>query len=133
MATASTICSLMVKWFASPMYAPMDELPWSDELPPESFIRNLQDQLIVTIDSPSARPGMYYIGKFALMSGELLENLQIGIDNKSDMDLPIINTLAQVAAVAVQRAYDEAKGVPSEPIEVTADMATALPVTQAYR
>ncbi|MGN7454275.1 ParM/StbA family protein [Paenibacillus pasadenensis] len=108
----------------------VDKLPWSDELPPESFIRNLQDQLIVTIDSPAARPGMYYIGKFALMSGELLENLQIGIDNKADMDLPIINTLAQVAAVAVQRAYDEAKGVPSEPIEVTVDMATALPVTQ---
>lgn len=107
----------------------VDELPWSEEQSPESFIRNLQDQLVVTIDSPSARPGMYYVGKFALESGEILDNMQIGIDLKSDMDLPIVNTLAQIAAVAVQKAYDEEKRIP-EQLEVEVDMATALPVTQ---
>lgn len=107
----------------------VDELPWSEEQSPESFIKNLQDQLVVTIDSPAARAGMYYVGKFALESGEILDNLQIGIDFKSDMDLPIINTLAQIAAVAVQKAYEEEKTIP-ENIDVEADMATALPVTQ---
>ncbi|WP_314000894.1 ParM/StbA family protein [uncultured Paenibacillus sp.] len=107
----------------------VDELPWSEEQSPESFIKNLQDQLVVTVDSPSARPGMYYVGKFALESGQILDNLQIGIDLKSDMDLPVVNTLAQIAAVAVQKAYEEEKKIP-DGIEVEADMVTALPVTQ---
>jgi len=107
----------------------VDELPWSEEQAPESFIKNLQEQLVVTIDSPSARPGMYYVGKFALESGEILDNLQIGIDQKCDMDLPIVNTLAQIAAAAVQKAYEEEKIIP-EMINVDVDMVTALPVTQ---
>ncbi|WP_123042414.1 ParM/StbA family protein [Cohnella candidum] len=107
----------------------VDELPWSEEQSPESFIKNLQDQLVVTIDSPAARPGMYYVGKFALESGEILDNLQIGIDLKSDMDLPVVNTLAQIAAIAVQKAFEDEKKIP-ERVDVEADMATALPVTQ---
>ncbi|MBP1991562.1 ParM/StbA family protein [Paenibacillus eucommiae] len=107
----------------------VDLLPWSEEQPPESFIKNLQDQLVVTIDSPSARPGMYYIGKFALESGELIDNLQVGIDQKSDMDLPIVNTLAQIAAVAVQKAFEEKKKIPTD-IEIKVDMVSALPITQ---
>jgi plasmid segregation protein ParM len=107
----------------------VDELPWSEEQAPESFIKNLQEQLVVTIDSPAARPGMYYVGAFALESGEILDNLQIGIDMKCDMDLPVVNTLAQIAAVAVQKAYEEEKKLP-EHIDVEVDMATALPVTQ---
>jgi len=107
----------------------VDEIPWSDEQPPESFIKNLHEQLVVTIDSPSARPGMYYVGKFALESGEVLDNLQIGIDVKSDMDLPVINTLAQIAAAAVQKAYEQEKKIPTQ-VDVEVDMATALPVTQ---
>jgi plasmid segregation protein ParM len=107
----------------------VDELPWSEEQLPESFIQNLQEQLVVTIDSPAVRPGMYYVGKFALESGEIVDNLQIGIDLKCDMDLPVVNTLAQIAALAVQKAYEEEKIIP-EKIEVDVDMATALPVTQ---
>jgi plasmid segregation protein ParM len=107
----------------------VDELPWSEEQSPDSFIKNLQEQLVVTIDSPAARPGMYYVGKFALESGEILDNLQIGIDLKCDMDLPVVNTLAQIAAMAVQKAYEEEKKIP-EHIDVDVDMATALPVTQ---
>jgi len=107
----------------------VDELPWSEEQTPESFIKNLHDQLVVTVDSPAARPGMYYIGKFALESGEILDNLQIGIDLKSDMDLPVVNTLAQIAAAAVQKAYESERSIPDH-IDVEVDMATALPVTQ---
>lgn len=118
------------QWIGQPnVNCRVDELPWREEQAPESFIKGLQDQLVVTVDSPAARPGMYYVGKFALESGEILDNIQIGIDSKSDMDLPIINTLAQIAAVAVQRAYEEEKTIP-ELIQVEADMATALPVTQ---
>ncbi|OIJ11830.1 hypothetical protein BKP37_15450 [Anaerobacillus alkalilacustris] len=107
----------------------VDELPWSEEQAPESFIKNLQDQLVVTIDSPSAKPGMYYIGKFALESGEILDNMEVGIDQKCDMDLPVANTLAQIAAVAVQKAYEDEKKIP-ETVDVQVDMAAALPITQ---
>lgn len=107
----------------------VDELPWSDEQSPESFIPTLLDQLVVTIDSPSSRPGMYYVGKFALESGELLDNIQVGIDQKSRLDLPVINTLANIAAVALQKAYEEEKAIP-EQLNVEVDMATALPITQ---
>ncbi|OPA79308.1 hypothetical protein BVG16_09480 [Paenibacillus selenitireducens] len=107
----------------------VDELPWSEEQVPEGFIQRLQEQLVVTVDSPAARPGMYYVGKFALESGEILDNLQIGIDLKCDMDLPVINTLAQIAAVAVQKAYEEERSIPDH-VDVEVDMATALPVTQ---
>jgi plasmid segregation protein ParM len=107
----------------------VDELPWSEEQAPESFVKGLQDQLVVTIDSPAVRPGMYYIGKFALESGEVIDNIQIGIDLKSDMDLPVVNTLAQIAAVAVQKAFEEGGAIPGE-LQVEVDMATALPVTQ---
>lgn len=107
----------------------VDELPWSEEQMPESIIRNLQEQLIVTIDSPSARAGMYYVGKFALNSGELLDVMQVGLDYKHEVDLPIINTLGQIAAVATQRAFEEEKLIPLQ-IEVLVDMTTALPITQ---
>jgi plasmid segregation protein ParM len=107
----------------------VEVLPWSDEQTAESFIPALQEQLVVTIDSPSARPGMYYIGKFALDSGEIVDSLQIGIDRKSETDIPLINTLAHIAAVAVQKAYEEEKQVPLS-LEVQVDMATALPVTE---
>lgn len=108
----------------------VDKLPWSEEQAPETFVRNLQDNLIVTVDSPAARPGMYYIGKFALESGELLENMQVGIDHKCDVDLPIINSLGHIAAASVQKAFEDEKKIPSDPIEVQVDMATALPITQ---
>lgn len=107
----------------------VDELPWTDEQTPESLIKNLHNQLIVTIDSPSARPGMYYVGKFALESGELLENMQVGFDQKADVDLPVVNTLAQIAASAVQKAYEAEKKIPVS-VEVQVDMVTALPITQ---
>lgn len=107
----------------------VDELPWSEEQAPEGIVRNLQEQLIVTIDSPSARPGMYYIGKFALGSGELLDAMQVGLDYKHEVDLPIVNTLGQIAAVATQKAYEEEKNIPLH-IDVLVDMTTALPITQ---
>ncbi|CAG7644478.1 hypothetical protein PAESOLCIP111_04715 [Paenibacillus solanacearum] len=107
----------------------VDKLPWSDEQAPESFIKHLQNQLIVTIDSPAVRPGMYYIGKFALDSGELVDAIQVGIDQKCDVDLPVVNTLAQIAAAGVQKSYEDDKRIP-EQLEVEIDMATALPVTQ---
>lgn len=81
----------------------VDQLPWSEEQAPETIVRNLQENLIVTIDSPAARAGMYYVGKFALESGELIENIQVGVDYKYEIDLPVVNTLAQIAAVAVQK------------------------------
>jgi plasmid segregation protein ParM len=109
--------------------AEVEDIPWTEDQTPESFIKNLQDNLIVTVKSPSAQNGMYYVGKFALNSGEVVNNLQVGIDIKSNVDLPVINTLAQIAAKAVQDYYSSIRKVPVT-LDVLVDMTTALPITQ---
>jgi plasmid segregation protein ParM len=106
----------------------VDSIPWSEGLSPESFIPNLQDQLVVTIASPTVN-GMYYVGQFALDSGEVVNNMQVGIDYKHEVDLPVINTLAHIAAKAVQDYYVSKKKVPTA-IDVEVDMTTCLPVIQ---
>lgn len=111
------------------VYIEVDELPFDDSAEPSTYIRNLEDQLIVTVDSPSARVGMYYVGNLALNSGEPVRNIQVGVDRKYELDLPIINTLAHIASQGVIKAYEDTKEVPSE-LSVTVDMATALPVNQ---
>lgn len=109
----------------------VDKLPWNDgvTMVDEKVIKNLHNQLVVTIHSPAARPGIYYVGLYALESGEILDNMQVGIDNKSEVELPMVNTLANIAAVGVQKAYQAERQLP-EKIEIEVDMATALPITQ---
>lgn len=109
-------------------YIRQDQIPWVDEVNDDSFIADINKQLIVTIDSPEAPAGMYYIGESAINSknSNSASNMVVGIDRKSDSNLPIINTIGNIAGVAVQRAYGETKKVP-DTIKVAVDMATAIP------
>jgi len=107
-----------------------DKLPWSDySKSVDGFMDNLFNQLIVTINSPACRPSIYKVGEFALRSGEIVDNMQVGVDLKSESELPVVNTLAVIAAFAVKKSYEEEKVLPDK-IEIRVDMATALPVRQ---
>lgn len=109
-------------------YIRQDRIPWVDEVNEEAFIKNIHEHLVVTVDSPEAPAGLYFIGESAISSknSNSANNMVVGIDQKSDSNLPIINTIGNIAGVAVQRAFNEKKSVP-ESIKVTVDMATAIP------
>ncbi|HET7578042.1 MAG TPA: ParM/StbA family protein [Bacillales bacterium] len=109
-------------------YIRQDRIPWIDEVNDEAFISNIHEHLIVTIDSPEAPAGLYFIGESAINSknSNSAHNMVVGIDRKSDSNLPIVNTIGNIAGVAVQRAYQEKKNVPDS-MKVTVDMATAIP------
>lgn len=110
--------------------AEVDSLPWIEEQRPESLIPDLHNNIIVTIDSPITT-GMFYIGQFALESGEVVNNIQVGIDNKADIELPIVNTLGQIAVKAIQDYYKHTSKAPIDKVlKVSVDMTTALPITQ---
>lgn len=109
-------------------YIRQDHIPWIDEVNEEVFINNIHEHLIVTVDSPEAPAGLYFIGESAINSknSNSANNMVVGIDRKSESNLPIINTIGNIAGVAVQRAYKEKKSVPDS-LKVTVDMATAIP------
>lgn len=109
----------------------IDKLPWSSDKDTliDVLMQEISENIVITLNSPAARPGIYYIGNKALSSGNAIDNMQIGIDDKSINELPVVNTLAHIATKAVRNAFTEGKTLP-EKIEVSVDMATALPITQ---
>lgn len=110
------------------VFARVRRLPNLEELNKDFILKNLHSKLIVTIESPELNNGAamsYYIGNYACESGRALNNITVGADNsKINSEVPLVNTLAQVAASAVKEMPNESE------IEVTVDMTTALPVTQ---
>lgn len=112
------------------VFSKVKELPLLDEIKPEAIIENIDKNLIVTVNSPSCPPAIYYIGEYALKSGKRVHNMEVGLLNdKAGSDIVIVNTLAQIAAYSVQKAFH---GNPKldEQIVVNVDMTTSLPITQ---
>jgi plasmid segregation protein ParM len=109
-------------------YIKQDKTPWVDDVNYETFIPNIQQNLIATIDSPEAPVGLYFVGESAIKSknSNSAITMVVGIDRKSESNLPIINTVSNIAGVAVQKAFEETKEVP-ETIKVNVDMTTAIP------
>lgn len=106
-----------------------NNLPFEEgDIPVATQVKDLYKNLVVSINSPACKTRMYKVGAFAL--GESTVNyMQVGVDRKWDVDLPIVNTLGIISAYAVKKAFEKSKELP-EKINVTVDMATALPVTQ---
>lgn len=110
--------------------AKVRKLPSLEELNPSFMIKDIESNLIITLDSPSADPGNYYIGDYALRSGERVRNIDFVVDsNKLDSDIIIINTLGQLAGHAAKLAYESDKEFKNT-IIVNIDMTTALPIKQ---
>lgn len=107
------------------------------ELSPKVVINDLYNNLFVTIKSPSLEakcPQSYYVGAYTAKSGRTVQNMSIGQrGNKLDTEVPIITTLANVAAYAVKKTYEKEKDIERlcrRTIRVNVDMATALPDTE---
>ncbi|KZE68027.1 hypothetical protein AWM68_17815 [Fictibacillus phosphorivorans] len=107
----------------------VQSVPSSDDTTVEALIPNIMNNLVVSIESPSTRirSGTYYVGKFALESGKTLSKFTVGIDKKHNSDLPIINTLGNIAGYAVLKSFEKNNTIPTE-LKVKVDMTTALPI-----
>ncbi|WP_366782505.1 ParM/StbA family protein [uncultured Clostridium sp.] len=72
---------------------------------------------------------MYYIGNYALKSGQKIRNIEVGIDNnKIESDIVLVNTLSQIAGFGVKEYYDRFKNF-DDIIDIKVDMTTALPIS----
>ncbi len=107
------------------VYARVGKLPNLDEVDKQYVLDNLKDNLIITYDG-----GKYYIGKYALKSGQRVRNMEVGIDNnKVESDVVRINTVGQIAGAAIKERYKNASDITDETLKVKVDMTTALPVS----
>ncbi|MGG3801209.1 ParM/StbA family protein [Metabacillus fastidiosus] len=93
-------------------------------------VANLLDQLLVHITSNSIkRSGIYMVGERAIQTTEGVSNMDIVSDKKHMAELPLINTLAYVAARAVQKDFNE-KGALSLSLKAEVMMSSAIPASQ---
>lgn len=91
---------------------------------------NLLDQLLVNITSNAVdTSGLYMVGERAIQSAEDVENMDIDMAEKHTDDLPVINTLAYVAARAVQKEFKTVGELPTK-LEVEVFMSSAIPASQ---
>ncbi|MGG3806088.1 ParM/StbA family protein [Metabacillus fastidiosus] len=100
------------------------------DVPAESLVPNLLNNIDVTILSPSVRFNRrYYIGHQAINSKFQPTSMNVSLDKKYKHDLPIINTIGVLAAKAVMNHFNKTKIIPAE-LNVSVDMLTALPIEQ---
>jgi plasmid segregation protein ParM len=108
------------------------KLPNLDELNEMKVAKDLLNNLIVTIETPeinNGTPTTYYVGSYATTTGNVLKNIEVGaVNSKINSPIPLVNTLANLAGYAVQKAYEE-ESLEDE-LTVDVDMVTALPVTE---
>jgi plasmid segregation protein ParM len=108
------------------VFAKVRKLPNLDEVNKDYVLENIDDNLIVTCEDPS---GIYYIGNYALKSGQKVRNIEVGIDNnKLESDVVIVNTLSQIAGFGVKEYYNKFNNFDGI-INIKVDMTTALPIS----
>ena len=113
------------------VYAKTLKTPNLEDLRQATFIEKIEKNLIVKIVSAEVKTGNYYIGQYALDSGATVKSIEVGQDNhKSESDIVLITTLAQLAGRAVKDSYKKNKDNMPAQLEITVDMATALPICQ---
>lgn len=113
------------------VFASAVTIPWSDdETDVPKNLKNIYDNLVVSIISPAVTTGTYLIGRHALkIEGENVSSLYVkGNNAKSDQLVPYIITFGTIAGRAVE--LINAQGELPESIDVIADQAIALPVKQ---
>lgn len=102
------------------VFAKVAKLPNMDEVSKKFVLSNIHQNLIVSLEG-----GTYYIGEYALKSGQRCRNIDVGIDNnKIESQIVYVNTLAHIAGEAVAESKDF-KNI----IKVKVDMTTSLPVS----
>lgn len=107
------------------VFTKVRKLPNLDEVNKDYVLDNIHDNLIVTCEDPS---GIYYVGNYALKSGQKIRNIEVGVDNnKIDSDIVIVNTLSQIAGFGVKEYFNKFKDF-GDIIDIKVDMTTALPI-----
>lgn len=109
------------------VFARVGKLVNLDELNPEYVLKHIHDNLIVSVEG-----AIYYVGAYALSSGQRCRSITVGVDNdKVSSDIVYVNTLAHIAGEAVAACYRKSGAVPDtgDAIKVHVDMATAIPVS----
>ena len=109
------------------VFARVGKLVNLDELNPEYVLKHIHDNLIVSVEG-----AIYYVGAYALSSGQRCRSITVGVDNdKVSSDIVYVNTFAHIAGEAVAACYRESGAVPDtgDAIKVHVDMATAIPVS----
>ena len=109
------------------VFARVGKLTNLDELNPEYVLKNIHDNLIVSVDG-----ALYYVGAYAMSSGQHCRSITVGVDNdKVSSDIVYVNTLAHIAGEVVATAFRETGKLPEEgdALKAHIDMATAIPVS----
>ena len=120
------------KLFRQPnVYAQTTNFNSYDDENPLAVIENIMDKILVGIQSKSIS-GTFLIGKSAIDSGIMVDEMHVGFDGKANSDLPVINTLGTIAAYSVKKYFDENNKTIPEKLSVAVEMATALPVFEYY-
>lgn len=113
------------------VYCAVNSLDHLDEISSEYVLENIYDMLVVTIESTTLGnlPKTYYVGNYALTSGNYITNIGVGgLNDKANSDVPIIVSLAIIAANAAKCTLASDSNIDSA--DVTVDLATAIPVSQ---
>ncbi|KZE78166.1 hypothetical protein AV654_19515 [Paenibacillus elgii] len=96
----------------------------------EQIVKGIWENLIIRVESPAIKlPGYYMIGRSALDSGKSVDNLMVGVDAKAYHDLPVINTLGNIAAYIIDTQHKDGK-LTQNSFKVVVDMTASIPVTQ---
>ena len=106
------------------VYAKSSFLPNFEESSTEGVLKDIHNNLFVTIEGSS-----YFIGSYALRSGKPCRSIEVGTDNnKVSSNIVYVNTLAHIAGEAAKVAYLSEAPIDQQ-IEVKVEMATSLPVS----
>lgn len=113
------------------VFAVASQIPWQDDdLDVQKNLKNIYENITVSIISNAVRTNLYYVGRYALKTyGENVTSLYVkGNQSKADQDVPYVDALSMIAARAVEIAIDKDPNV--ESIHATVDLGAALPVKQ---
>lgn len=105
--------------------------PDASDISEKAAIATLMDNLLVHITSKAIkRDGLFYIGNKALKNPENIRNMNIQLGNKHQHDIPVIMSLSMLAGIAILDYYEENGELPSSPLKLECDMATAIPSSE---
>lgn len=105
--------------------------PDASDISEKAAIATLIDNLLVHITSKAIkRDGLFYIGNKALKNPENIRNMNIQLGNKHQHDIPVIMSLSMLAGIAILDYYEENGELPSSPLKLECDMATAIPSSE---
>ncbi|WP_307993114.1 ParM/StbA family protein [uncultured Clostridium sp.] len=109
------------------VFAKVRKIPNFDEVNKAHVLANMSKNLIITCEEPN---GIYYIGDYALKSGQVVRSIEVGVDNnKIESPIVKVNTLGQIAGYAISEYVKTNEITNTAIIKAKVDMTTSLPVS----